>query len=104
MANFFLLQSDSSGRERVIAGSLDAVAGSCQASLSQMGFSATVSRQGDTIRIASKTASGARFTLVLMREKGKDGEQTRLRIEWDGNSEDQVGFQLLAQVESLHRH
>jgi hypothetical protein len=103
LASVFLLQSDASGRDRLVAGSLDAVAESAQSSLTQLGLSASVTRQGESVRIASRTSSGAHFTLVLTREKGKDGEQTRVRIEWDGGSEDQVGFQLLSQIESLHR-
>jgi len=87
----------------VVAGSLEVVAQSAQASLTQMGLAATVNRQGEAVSIASKTAAGAKFTLVLTREKTKDGEQTRVRVEWDGASDEQMGFQLLAQLEALSK-
>ncbi len=103
LVSFFSFQSQNSGRDRVVAGSLEVVAQSAQATLSQMGLAATVNRQGEAISIASKTAAGAKFTLVLNREKTKDGEQTRVHVEWDGASEEQTGFQLLAQLEALGR-
>jgi hypothetical protein len=98
-ASLFFLQSDASGHDRVIAGSLESVAQSTQSTLSQLGFVATQSKQGDTIRIASKTATGDRFTLVLTKEKGKEGDQTRVRLEWEGNRDDQTGFQILSQLD-----
>jgi hypothetical protein len=103
LVSFFSLQSQTSGRDRVVAGSLDVVAQSAQTSLSQMGLAATVNRQGEAIYVASKTATGAKFTLVLTRENTKDGEQTRVRLEWDSASDEQTGFQLLSQVETLTR-
>ena len=103
LTGFFSLQSQATGRDRVVAGSLEAVAQSAQSTLGQMGLAATVNRKGETIYIASKTTAGAKFTLVLTREKAKDGEQTRVHVEWDGASDDQIGFQVLAQLEALSR-
>jgi hypothetical protein len=97
------LQSPTPGRDRVVAGSLEVVAESAKTSLSQMGLAATVNRKGEAIHIASKTAAGAKFTLVLTREKTKDGEQTRAHVEWDGARDDQIDFKLLAQLETLGR-
>jgi hypothetical protein len=98
-ASLFFLQSDGAGRDRVMAGSLETVAQTTQSKLNELGFVATQSRQGDTIRIASKTATGNRFALVLTKEKGKDGEQTRVRLEWEGTGDDQTGFQILSQLD-----
>ena len=103
LVSVFSLQSQASGNDRVVAGSLETVAQSAQTSLGQMGLAATVNRKGEAIHIESKTPTGAKFTLVLTREKTKDGEQTRARVEWDGARDDQTGFQLLAQLESLGR-
>ena len=103
VASFFSLQSQPSGRDRVVVGSLETVAQSAQTSLGQMGLTASANRKGEAIYIDSKTPSGAKFTLVLTREKTKDGEQTRAHVEWDGASDDKTGFQLLAQLEAIGR-
>jgi hypothetical protein len=100
IASMVALKSDSLGRERVVSGSLETVAKSTQSTLSQMGFAANMTRKGETIRISSKTAAGASFTMVLTSVKTDTGEQTRVRIEWDGNGDDNLGLQLLAQLQT----
>lgn len=94
-----LLLSDSQAGDRVIAASLDSVSQSLVASLTELGMSASVTRKGDTVSIASKTSAGARFTFVLTREKTRDVEQTRVHIDWESGRDDQMGFQLLSQLE-----
>jgi hypothetical protein len=103
LSAFFALQSQTAGRDRVVAGSAEVVAQSAQTTLKQMGLAATVSRKGEAFYIAGKTAKGAKFTLVLTREQSKNGEQTRVHVEWDGPSDEQAGFQLLGQLEALSR-
>ncbi len=103
-SSFVSLQSTNEGRERVVTGSLETVAESARANLTQMGLAAVVNRDGETIRVASTTPTGSRFTLVFKREMGKDGEQTRARIEWDGQSDDAMGFQLLGQLTAVSSH
>jgi hypothetical protein len=103
VVSYLSLQSAPVGRERVVAGSLEAVAESAKTSLGQMGLAASVNRKGEAISIASKTPGGAKFTLVLTREKTKDGEQTRARVEWDGARDEQIDLKLLAQLETLGR-
>jgi uncharacterized cupredoxin-like copper-binding protein len=99
VAGFLALKDD--GNERVVNGSLDAVAQSTQSDLSQMGFHASVTRNGETIRVASKTSMGKTFTVVLKAAKGPNGEQaTKIRVEWDGEGDQQTGLQLLAQIEA----
>jgi hypothetical protein len=104
-SGLLFLQKDANG-DRVVAGSLDAVAESARSTLTQLGFVATTSRQGDAVRISCKTSAGSQFTLVLTREP-KPGnsavEQTRVRIEWDGKSDDQTSLQVLSQVEASTR-
>ena len=61
-----------------------------------------VTRNGEEVYIASTTPSGAKFKLVLTRATGKDvgpGEQTRVRVEWEGRSDEQTVFQLLSQLD-----
>jgi hypothetical protein len=103
LVSFFALQSQGPGRDRVVAGSLDVVAQSAQTALTQMGLAATMNRKGEAIYITSKTAAGAKFTLVLSREKTKDGEQTRVRLEWDGAGDEPFAGQVLAQLEAVGR-
>jgi hypothetical protein len=93
-------KTDSLGRERVMQGSLEAVAESTQSTLTQMGFAANVNRKSETVRISSKTAAGAAFTFVLTRVKNEQGEQTRVRIEWDNARDDNLGLELLAKLET----
>jgi hypothetical protein len=98
--NFLFLQNDNRGNERVIVASLDSVSQSIQANLGQLGMAANVSRKGDTIYIASKTLTGTKFTFVLVKEKSKAGEQTRVYIEWENGKDDQMGLQILGQIEA----
>lgn len=89
----------SPGGDRVISGSLDTVAESTRASLERVGLAATISRQGETVYIASMSRTGAKFTFVLTRETGKDGEQTRIRVNWEKGSDEQTVFQVLSGIE-----
>jgi hypothetical protein len=100
ISGLFSFESDSSGKDRVIAGSLESVAYSTQATLNQMGLATVVSRKAETVRISSRTSSGASFAMVLTREKTKDGEQTRVRIEWDGAADEPMAGQILAKLQS----
>ncbi len=97
------LQSTASGRDRVVAGSLESVSTSAQASLRQLGLTAVVTPEGEGLRIASTTRSGETFFLVLTREKSAQGEQTRVRIEWEGTPDDQTGFQVLSGLQTQRR-
>lgn len=97
------LESETSGRGRVISGSLETVARSTQATLMEMGLASSLNRRNGTIRIAGKTASGTPFTVVLTQEQADGEAKTRVRLEWDGASDDQLGFQLLGQLETQSR-
>jgi hypothetical protein len=96
----FALQTDASGRDQVVAGSLEVVSHSAQTALSQLGMVAVVNQSGETIRIHSKTPRGAAFTLVLNRDKSNGTEQTRVHVEWESASDDQIGLDLLARIVS----
>jgi hypothetical protein len=96
----FLFENKGSG-DRVIAASLDSVTQSATASLTQLHMAATVNRQGnDKVVISSSTPKGARFDLVLTREKTDQGEKTRMSIAWAGARDDQTAFQVMSHVEA----
>jgi hypothetical protein len=70
--------------DRVVAANLDEVSQSTQDSLKSLGLVATATKQGgDDIRIRGESKTGARFSFVLHRVKGPNGESTRVRLEWD---------------------
>jgi hypothetical protein len=94
------LQSDTSGRERVVSGSVDAVAQSAKDSLTQLGLHAEITKQGEVVKVISRSSNGTGFALVLTRQASDKGEQTRVRMEWDGPKEEQLGFQLLGRLET----
>jgi hypothetical protein len=100
VASMVTFKSDSMGRERIVGGSLQMVAQSTQSTLNQMGFITNTKHDRETIRISSKTAAGAAFTFVLTRVKTDSDEQTRVRIEWDGTRDDNLGLELLAKLET----
>jgi hypothetical protein len=67
---------------QVVAGSLENVTMNTQGTLSRLGLIAVSTREGDAIRIKSKTKTGEEFSLLLTREKTpQGGEQTRIRVE-----------------------
>lgn len=96
--NFLFLQSSPKNGERVIAASVDSVAQSLQATLGQRGMDVTVNKKGDNVYVSSQTKNGIKFAFVLAREKTKDGEQTRLHIEWENGKDEEMGLQILAQL------
>jgi len=100
---FFALQSDAKGHDRMVAASVDSVSQSAQAALSNFGLMAKVTRQGETVRIASQTSQGSVFTLVLIREMVNGQEQTRARIEWADGKEDPFGPQLLGALDIVSK-
>ena len=95
-----LLIAENSDGDRVLAGSLESVSRSTQASLSELGLLASTTRIGDTVRIDSKSRSGYHFTLVLTRAKSDAGQQTRVHIEWKDGKDEQEGFAILSQLET----
>jgi hypothetical protein len=100
-AGLFLLKSQGPGGDRVVAGSLETVAHSTQTSLRQLGLAAELSRQGEAFHVSSVTSGGARFALVLTRERSAQGtEQTRIRLEWLDNRDERGGAQILARIDA----
>jgi hypothetical protein len=104
VAGLFLAQGAGPGGDRVVVGSLDAVAGSTQTTLTNLGLHAISSREGDAIRITSTTKTGASFTLVLTREPTKQGEQTRIKLEWSNGRDEAAGVNILSEVTAKAGH
>lgn len=101
--NLFAAQNGAPGGDRVVAGSLDVVAESTKATLNRLGLVAEVTKEGEAVYISSVTRTGAKFTFVLTRDKAKDGEHTRIHVEWAKEGDEQSVFQILSQLEVVKR-
>jgi hypothetical protein len=86
------------GEGQVVAGSLDSVSASVQASLKGLGLAATVTQNAEAVRISSCTVTGKSFTVVLTRQKRDGREQTHVRIEWDSGSDSETHQKIMADV------
>jgi hypothetical protein len=86
--------------------SVDATSLSLQNVLKALGLPVKVSQDASgTIRIASSTPDGSRFTLVVQDHglgstPGSAASQTRVSIEWDKGVDGQRGLQALVQLEA----
>ena len=70
-----------------------------QETLSRLRFMAVTTREGDAIRIKSKTKAGDDFSLVLTREKTPQGvEQTRMRVEGAIKAGDDLHVSLMSEL------
>ena len=100
------LKGTPDGNERVVAGSLDAVADTTTKALARVSLKANVSsRDAQKVVIDTATQTGARFRFVLTRETTSAGERTRVRVEWiDSNRNEEVTFRLLTNVEAQHKN
>jgi hypothetical protein len=87
------------GNDRVVAGSLETVAGSTEDSLRQLGLMVASTREGEAIRLKATTKTGQHFSLVLTRHTSAQGDLTRIRFEWDGGRDENMEMQILSQVE-----
>ena len=92
------LESSATGRDRVVVGSLEAVSANTQATLKQLGLQAVATQDGEAVRIRSMTRNGQLFSLVLTSERTAQGEQTHIRLEWEGSPDHSTGAQILTEV------
>ena len=97
------LQSAAPNGDQVIYADLEAVSRSAQGALSGLGLTAVVNRKGESVNISSTTKGGAKFTLVLTREKSATGEQTRMHIDWENGKDEAFVFDLFAKVALQHK-
>ena len=103
VSSFFTVDAEVTPNNRVINAPLEQVSVTTQTQLTSLGYAATVTKQGEEVRISSKNSLGYKFTVVLTSIKGKDGEQTRARMEWEGGRDDQTGMLILARLEASGR-
>ncbi|MCI0462546.1 MAG: hypothetical protein L0Z62_36820 [Gemmataceae bacterium] len=99
-AGFLFFQS--SGDERVVAGSVEAVAQATREQFGRLGLQAEVTPQGEALHIDSATPTGQRFRLVLTREKSGNVEKTRIRIDWEGKPHSDMTLQILGRLEQIN--
>jgi hypothetical protein len=92
------LSSPAAGRERILSGSVENAVQSTQGLLRDWGLEATSSKKGEEVCIHSSTKRGREFRVVLTRTTDS---QTRVRLEWDGAEDDELGMCLLTQLEHL---
>jgi hypothetical protein len=91
--------------ERVVEGSLDAVAQTTRDRLVQrLKLTAEVNKQGEAVYIHSATPNGVKFTLVLTREKVGQTEQTRIKLQWQDKPDGSLAGYLLASFEDIRAH
>ena len=77
------------------------------AGLDEEGFRALVAplreRAASVGGVCDPEAGQVPFVLVLTREVKEVGEQTRVRVAWDGPADDQTGFKVLGALDVLTR-
>ncbi len=81
--------------EQAVNDSIERVAQRLQTEMARMGLQATLSSDGDKVRIVSTTKSGQKFIVVLNRVRGPQGEQTNVHIDWEKGSDSVLWPQLL---------
>ena len=98
------LKSTPDGSERVVSGSVSAVAETTKASLTKLNLKADVTTDGQKVYVDTATKTGIRFRFVLTREVAGGVEKTRIRVEWYGTGHnEETTFRLLTSVESQHK-
>ena len=90
--------------ERIVYGSLEAVAQSTQGTLTQLGLVVNRKDEVGVVRLASTTRSGAHFDLVLTSERTYQGERVHVRFEWQDRRDDEAAVQILAQLGKQAAH
>jgi hypothetical protein len=100
---FLFTRTDPATGDRVVVGSVDAVALTTQKSLQRLGMQAVVTTVGQEVHISSQTRNGSRFEFILTREQSGQGERTHIRMHWWDNRDDQASVQILAEVDKEHK-
>jgi hypothetical protein len=81
-------------------GTPDMVALTLQSKLKERNLDVTVSTQGDEVVLASKTAGGLKFALILKPVRSESGaQQTRVSLQWLSNSDNQIHVQVMADLD-----
>lgn len=93
------LQAPGPGGDRVVLGSLEAVAQSTESSLQQLGFSTVQTREGQDIRIACTTRRGGTFHFVLTQVATAEGERTRIQLDLETSQDKDSGTRILGELD-----
>jgi hypothetical protein len=99
---FFTVEPEPSTQNRVVNAPLEMASAKVQTTLSSLGYAANTNKQGEEVRISAKESNGAKLTVVLTAIKGKDGDQTRAHIEWEGGRDEQTGIIILQQLNTIN--
>jgi hypothetical protein len=99
VSGFFSVEAETSSTDRLVNAPIEQVSVTTQTTMSSLGYAANTTKQGDEVRISAKNSLGYKFTVILNSVKGKDGEQTRAHIEWEGGRDDQTGFLILSRLQ-----
>jgi hypothetical protein len=97
VAAFIGLKSD--GNDRLVDGSLEAVAQATADRLGALHLAAQTSKKGEAIYIDSATPNNVRFTLVLTREKAGQAEKTRIKLQWADQRDASMAGDILTWLE-----
>jgi len=81
--------------EQAVNDSLEHVAQRLKNELDRLGLQASISDDGDAVRITSTTKSGQKFYVLLNRRHGPQGEQTVVHIDWEKGSDSALWPQLI---------
>ncbi|MDW8264118.1 MAG: hypothetical protein RMJ52_02180 [Gemmataceae bacterium] len=102
VTDLFTLSFSHSGpegsRSIVLTGSLESVAELIQRKLQELGMAVETLRDGADTRVACTTPTGGKIYFVLSPVKGRDGQRTRVRLDWDGTTDRDQGLALLGQL------
>ncbi len=91
------------GNDRLVDGSLEAVAQTTCDRLNKLSMAAEMNKQGETVYINSTTPNKVRFTLVLSREKVGGAEKTRIRLQWADKRDGNMATEILMRLDGVTR-
>jgi hypothetical protein len=95
----FLVQgTNPAGGQQVVAGRLEVVSATVQASLGKMGLFVQITREGEAIHLKGKTRTGKPFVIILQRVMDEGSEQTRIRVEWEEEADQAFWIEFLGLV------
>src|SRR5437879_6448318 len=70
-------------KEQVVQDSVAQVSQKIEQEMRRLGLQVVVAPEGEAVRLASTTKTGQKFTVVCSRVASPQGEQTKVRIDWD---------------------
>ncbi len=93
--SFLLSGAGPGGKQQVIAGSVDQVSASLQATLGRAGIAVSATPEGQDVRLAGQTRSGKKFALLLQRQQTDAGEKTVVAIHWEKEADEDFWLALV---------